>query len=96
MLSLALRCENLSGALSAEPTVVMLVGNIGVGKSSVGCRLLGTLPNKRPDKPFKVAMQVGAVTAELQSGIGVWFGEGDRPLKAVDTPGRLPCHHSIP
>lgn len=80
----------------AEPTVVVLVGNTGVGKSSVGCRLLGVLPNKSPEKPFKVAMQAQAVTAELQSETGVWFGEGDSPLKVVDTPGRWSCHHSGP
>lgn len=81
-------------AMSAEPTVVLLVGDTGVGKSSVGCRLLGALPYKRHEKPFEVAKQAQACTAEFQTQSGVWFGEGDSPLKVVDTPGGLPCHHS--
>lgn len=71
----------------AEPNVVMLIGNTGVGKSSLGCRLLGTLPNRSPEEPFKVAMQHSAVTLKLKTVDGTWFGEGDLPLRVVDTAG---------
>ena len=74
-------------ALTAEPNVVMLIGNTGVGKSSLGCRLLGTLPNRSPEEPFKVAMQHSAVTLTLKTVDGTWFGEGESPLRVVDTVG---------
>ena len=68
----------------------MLVGNTGVGKSSVGCRLLGTVPFgvPGPEKPFKVAADASAVTAIVQEEAGKWFGKSELgDLCIVDTPG---------
>ncbi|KAL0053937.1 hypothetical protein WJX82_001413 [Trebouxia sp. C0006] len=68
-------------------TTVMVVGNTGVGKSSLGNRMLGFLPSQR-DKPFCVAGTVKAVTEKLEQYEGTWFGEtpGSK-LVVVDTPG---------
>lgn len=71
-----------------ENTVVLLLGNTGVGKSSVGCRLLGFEPGSDSDKPFKVVPSGTSVTLETLARKGTWFGKGDEPaLTVVDTPG---------
>lgn len=68
--------------------VVMLVGNTGVGKSSLGCRLLGTVPRGRLEKPFKIDTTAAAVTTTLQEAAGSWFGQpAGGQLTVVDTPG---------
>ena len=69
----------------------MLVGNTGVGKSSVGCRLLGCKPfgNNHIQRPFEVAATSESVTTNLQAHAGSWLGEVVHgfPVTIVDTPG---------
>lgn len=69
----------------------MVVGNTGVGKSSLGNRLLGFLPQDS-QKPFVVAASGDTVTQRVQQYAGTWFGEtpGSK-LVVVDTPGLLLC-----
>ena len=72
--------------------MVLIVGNTGVGKSSVGCRLLGCKPfgADAGDRPFKVAATSNAVTTKVQQSDGFWLGIRDPgfPLRVVDTPGK--------
>ncbi|DBA80284.1 TPA: hypothetical protein ACH3X2_007418 [Trebouxia sp. C0005] len=76
-----------------EEKVVMLVGNTGVGKSSIGCRLLGCKPfgKNHNQRPFEVAATSEAVTTKLQTHSGSWLGEEvdghSFPVTIVDTPG---------
>ena len=69
----------------------MIVGNTGVGKSSVGCRMLGYKPyGVSVERPFEVAATADAVTTKVQHFDGFWLGEKDPgfPLRVVDTPGK--------
>lgn len=74
--------------LIGEEKVVMLMGNTGVGKSSVGCRLLGSGP-AFPNLPFKVSGGGTAGTLDVDTAAGTWFGDETLPpLTVVDTPGK--------
>ena len=69
--------------------VVMVVGNTGVGKSSLGNRMLG-YRSADSNKPFVVPAVSGrTVTQALQTFTGTWFREepGSK-LTVVDTPGK--------
>lgn len=65
----------------------MLVGNTGVGKSSMGCRMLGAQPFRNPEKPFEVSDSAAACTQKLQYKEGTWFGKPGENIRVVDTPG---------
>lgn len=79
-----------------EEKVVMLMGNTGVGKSSVGCRLLGSGP-ALPDRPFKVSGAGKSVTLHVDTVTRTWFGDETLPsLTVVDTPGNCEGNLSMP
>ena len=66
------------------------MGNTGVDKSSVGCRLLGFEPTSEDTKPFKVESTGESVTRKVDKYDGNWFGNPEEPaLRVVDTPGML-------
>ena len=66
----------------------MLIGNTGVGKSSLGCRLLGVSPIGAKE-PFEVGDSANAVTTALKHADGTWFSQPGRRLRVVDTPGDI-------
>ena len=71
------------------------MGNTGVGKSSVGCRLLGFEPASEDAKPFKVESTGQSVTLHVDTYDGTWFGNPEAPaLRVVDTPGTRYAHFS--
>ena len=69
------------------------MGNTGVGKSSVGCRLLGFEPASEGAKPFRVESTGDFVTLDVNTYDGTWFGNPEEPaLRVVDTPGMRYAH----
>lgn len=74
-------------AVCAAKTI-MLVGDTGIGKSSVGDRLLGYDPTKGKG-PFEVVHGCTSGTFNVDKGVGNWLGDPNNGmLVVVDTPGR--------
>ncbi len=77
---------------AAEMATVMLAGNTGVGKSSVGNRMLGFVPNTADEKPFRSVSvsEAKSVTFQVDKGQGYWLGNAaEGALTILDTPGDI-------
>ena len=81
-----------TGYAEEHETKLLEVGNTGVGKSSLGCRILGVLPfeSNKAKHPFKVARTAAACPMELCEASGDWLGDPSKGrVRVVDTPGEL-------
>ena len=77
-------CSVYNGMIP-EPHLI-IIGPVGVGKSSLANVLIGQLPDC-DDCPFVVCPENELCTKETKYAVGKWIGNADQELTIVDTPG---------